>query len=231
MSGRAETSVIRACADSKGVLRLLTAGAACASRETLVSWSVVGPQGPQGLPGPAGVQGVQGIAGPQGEPGLQGLQGAQGPAGPQGPGGVRVVDATGKLLGPVVGISEVCCGGFAGRPLVLFTSDSDAFTLAVGESVIEDSSGWMVHYTAPNCTGTPLFLRSTVADSPLSPALIKKRRRICSRSDVGTHVLVTVLSYQNFDVACAPQAMEANYFLPAKAVLPLSEFTAPFSIQ
>ena len=32
--------------------------------------------------------------------------------------------------------------------------------------------------------------------------------------------------YQNFDIACAPQAMEANYFLPAKAVLPLSDFTA-----
>ena len=172
VSGRAETSVIRACADSKGMLRLLTAGAACGRRETLVSWNSLGLKDPRDCLGPRACKESKASLDPKVSQGYRDSKVHRGQR------DRKVQEACALLTRPA---SRGSCGRNLGsmlwrlcwRPLVLFTSDSDAFTLAVGESVIEDSSGWMVHYTAPNCTGTPLFLRSTVADSPLSPALIK----------------------------------------------------------
>jgi hypothetical protein len=81
VSAQSDTSVIRACADQQGRLRLLAEGASCDSRETFISWNVVGPQGPQGIPGSPGAVGPQGLQGPSGP------VGEMGPAGPQGPQG------------------------------------------------------------------------------------------------------------------------------------------------
>lgn len=69
VSGQSETNVIRACADVKGTLRLLAAGASCGNQETFVSWNVTGPQGPAGAAGAQGAQGpprTPGDGGPRG---------------------------------------------------------------------------------------------------------------------------------------------------------------------
>jgi hypothetical protein len=122
---QSESSVIRACVDPKGTLRLLAEGASCGTRETFVSWNVVGPQGPQG---------------PQGVPGPIGPQGTQGPEGPQGPSGtgVRVLDAdsteVGILIAPnlvfrnVDGLNialEIGIDGFKQSPIVFYHATED----------------------------------------------------------------------------------------------------------
>ena len=84
--------VLYACiGKSAGIMRLVQADATCRTGETLVSWSV---QGPQGQPGPQGQTGPQGQPGPpglNGAPGATGPQGPQGPAGPRGPAGPQTV--------------------------------------------------------------------------------------------------------------------------------------------
>jgi hypothetical protein len=76
--GQTESTVIQACADQKGTLRLLAPGASCGNRETFVSWNVeggaTGSQGVAGTPGPAGPQGEQGRSGLEGIRALQALR-------------------------------------------------------------------------------------------------------------------------------------------------------------
>jgi hypothetical protein len=59
---------------------------ACASGQTLISWTVQGPQGASGAQGQAGPQGATGT---QGQVGAQGTMGPAGPQGSLGPQGVR----------------------------------------------------------------------------------------------------------------------------------------------
>jgi hypothetical protein len=117
------TSTINACADRSGALRLVLPDKPCGTRETPVSWNVVGPQGLPGLPGP---QGMPGLIGPQGPPGGAGPTGGSGPSGPQGvpgiigpqgpegstgpvglTGGLTVVDADGVDVGPLLDSAHV----------------------------------------------------------------------------------------------------------------------------
>lgn len=72
-----------------GALRVIdsTTGEQCASRETPISWNIVGPVGPVGPAGPAGPVGPVGPTGATGATGPVGPQGPQGPEGPQGPQG------------------------------------------------------------------------------------------------------------------------------------------------
>lgn len=78
-----------ACVSKNGQARLVGSPDECRPNETLVTWSVQGPQGPPGAMGPQGLAGAPGPAGPQGAVGPQGEQGAMGPEGPQGPEGAR----------------------------------------------------------------------------------------------------------------------------------------------
>jgi hypothetical protein len=47
-------ATLTACANAKGVLRLVPPGAPCGAAETLVTWAITGPPGPPGLPGAPG---------------------------------------------------------------------------------------------------------------------------------------------------------------------------------
>jgi hypothetical protein len=185
VSGRAETSVIRACADSKGTLRLLADGATCGGRETLVSWNVVGPQGPQGLPGPTGPPGPQGPSGPQGAPGLQGLQGLQGPPGPAGPAsGLKVVDANGEPIGlwatlhPSIGLRvpaspEVYADGFrdvSAPSVAVHQTPEGIVVLPLSfDGFLEDATPTASFYESGNCTGQP-YLNASDIDTTMLPA-------------------------------------------------------------
>jgi hypothetical protein len=63
---KAGDNTIRACANkSSGVMTLLATGS-CKSSETLVEWSITGPQGPQGIQGPKGDTGDRGPKGDAG---------------------------------------------------------------------------------------------------------------------------------------------------------------------
>lgn len=72
VGAQSSTEVIHACADGRGILRMIHAGGSCTSTETPVNWNV---QGTQGVSGPTGATGAQGPAGPAGARGLTGKTG------------------------------------------------------------------------------------------------------------------------------------------------------------
>jgi hypothetical protein len=97
----AATTVIHACVDREGDLRVVAPAATCRRRETALDWNVQGPVGPQGPAGPAGAPGAPGpagAAGSQGPAGAAGHDGATGPAGSPGPAGA---DGPPGPLGPI----------------------------------------------------------------------------------------------------------------------------------
>lgn len=90
-------TVIQACQDKKGLLRVVASASDCDGKhESPISWNSVGPAGPAGpagpkgdkgdtgAQGPAGAAGAMGQQGPAGEKGEKGDTGAQGPAGAKG---------------------------------------------------------------------------------------------------------------------------------------------------
>jgi hypothetical protein len=88
-----DANVIHACVTKAtafspgGAVRVVSAGTACKSTETALTWNstgLQGPVGPQGIQGPAGGPGPAGPAGPQGAKGDQGVPGPQGPKGDPG---------------------------------------------------------------------------------------------------------------------------------------------------
>jgi hypothetical protein len=81
---QSSSTVITACVDSRGAMRLAGTGGCDPRREHTISWNQVGPSGPMGPAGPQGPAGAVGATGPQGSPGAQGPQGPQGPQGLQG---------------------------------------------------------------------------------------------------------------------------------------------------
>ena len=69
---------IHACVDHKGRVRIVDSADACKSKETLLTWNIMGPPGPkgdQGDPGPKGDPGEPGPPGPKGDPGDPGPPG------------------------------------------------------------------------------------------------------------------------------------------------------------
>jgi hypothetical protein len=88
-----DANVIHACVtkatafSAGGAVRIVSAGTACKSNETALTWNstgLQGPVGPQGIQGPAGPPGPAGPLGPQGAKGDQGVPGPQGPKGATG---------------------------------------------------------------------------------------------------------------------------------------------------
>jgi hypothetical protein len=72
-------NVIHACADnSRGLLRMVSAGTPCQAGETAVTWNVEGQPGAAGPQGPAGADGAAGPAGPAGPKGKAGTRGKTG---------------------------------------------------------------------------------------------------------------------------------------------------------
>jgi hypothetical protein len=162
------TSTISACADRSGALRLVLPDKPCGSRETPVSWNVVGPQGLQGPQGPQGLVGMIGPQGPGGGPGATGEvgpvgpQGVPGEVGPQGPQGVQgtpglsstgtpqVVDANGQVLGTLIQTT--------GLPLVLRQMGEFTVALPVIAGYGFYATGMTFYYTSADCTGSAYTL-------------------------------------------------------------------------
>src|SRR3954470_4590334 len=69
------TACYRAGGKSKGLVRLVPAGAACKRGETAIAWSITGPRGASGA---TGASGAAGAAGPPGAKGDKGDTGAPG---------------------------------------------------------------------------------------------------------------------------------------------------------
>lgn len=93
-------SIINACYDKKGNLRIVTDSSDCRKNETFISWNQAGIQGPPGPVGPQGPQGPQGIQGPKGDTGATGTTGPTGPAGPAGPQGPQGAQGPQGIQGP-----------------------------------------------------------------------------------------------------------------------------------
>src|SRR5690349_14455527 len=92
---------VRACIGPSGGVRIVGATESCKSNESVLEWGGGTGQGPQGPIGPAG---------PAGPPG------PQGPAGPSGSdGGVRVTNANGADLGPLLDSTHVALTLPSGR--------------------------------------------------------------------------------------------------------------------
>lgn len=88
-------NTIYACVKPNGSPTLVAENTACKPGETLVSWSIVGPQGERGATGPVGPTGPQGpkgdtgAQGPKGDTGATGATGAKGDTGDTGPQGAK----------------------------------------------------------------------------------------------------------------------------------------------
>jgi hypothetical protein len=152
LNGAGETSQIFACADRQdGRLRAVQADQLCKKDESRLVWNVQGPAGPQGPEGPQGQIGPEGPTGPQGP---TGLQGDAGPQGVPGLGSVRVIDLTGKNVGPFV-------PGNGSTP--------DGVMMRVGEEIVKfsiasrtDTGGFVpetltFYWSGSNCDGTRSF--------------------------------------------------------------------------
>jgi Collagen triple helix repeat (20 copies) len=89
---------VNACANSAGVLRLLSHSGKCPSGFTPIAISDHGPKGATGAKGPRGVAGQPGARGPRG---LRGLKGATGPKGAAGTGGAAAQSSIATTLGTI----------------------------------------------------------------------------------------------------------------------------------
>jgi hypothetical protein len=67
VGAQSSTSVIHACADGRGTLRMIPADGSCTSTETPVNWNAQGVQGVPGARGPAGPAGARGPTGKKGK--------------------------------------------------------------------------------------------------------------------------------------------------------------------
>jgi hypothetical protein len=116
-------TVIQACQDKQGRLRVVAQAGACDKHESAISWNSVGPAGPPGAAGPAGPKGDKGDPGAAGAPGAPGAKGDPGPTGPTGPAGPPGPAGQG--------------GGFGGS----YTSPDGRYTLQVDNNGILLSGG------------------------------------------------------------------------------------------
>jgi len=115
----------------------------------------IGPQGPQGL---TGVQGPQGVEGPTGPPGPTGATGAQGPqglqgvAGPVGPPGepvLRLVDAVGTPIAPVVDVD----GDKTHKVLIALMVAGRLANVWAHATHFEGTTAGVAYYQTADCSG------------------------------------------------------------------------------
>lgn len=200
------TSLIRACVDAQGRMRIIGPTAKCTKGENLLTWNQQGPTGPQGLTGPQGPQGEKGDTGPQGPAGAGGSQ-------------FMVVDSKGQE----VGIS----GDNRGDQVFL---KLDGYWLGLYIDTFEFTQSTVIgyEYESSDCTGTPymtvggLFRGGIVLGTqvyyPADP--LQKLHLHSARQFIPPN------TYQECDG-------DADYYdvvgLPASSELP--DFTPPFSIQ
>ena len=111
---------VRACVLPSGSARIVASSESCKSNETMVEWNVTGPQGPQGPEGPAGPSGQAGSGG----------------------GGLRVLNASGSDLGPMIAPGTV-----------LLTLPSARKSYAQVGASAPAPNGIYQYYTLPNCAG------------------------------------------------------------------------------
>ena len=166
---------ISGCVSRSGILRI---GTECGANDTPISWNVTGPAGPQGAPGapgPAGPQGPPGGTGPQGSPGAAGSQAAPGKPGPQGPTGpgAVVVDTNGRVLGPVVSLTDRLDGA-----VVMVERDGLVGLVDVNRQFASGHGDFLLYYESINCSGTPwvypsppLFIRTPTSRADSSGAI------------------------------------------------------------
>jgi hypothetical protein len=66
VTAQTATAALHACADARGMLRLVSPEQACVGSERRVTWNVEGPAGATGSPGAVGLVGAPGDVGPPG---------------------------------------------------------------------------------------------------------------------------------------------------------------------
>jgi hypothetical protein len=121
----------------------------------------IGPQGPQGLIGVPGAPGADGSIGPQGAPGAAGAQGPQGnpgatgPAGPPGEPVLRLVDAVGATIAPVVGVDGVNTH----KVLVALAVGGRLANVWAHATHFEGTTAAVAYYQTGDCSGAA-FLHS-----------------------------------------------------------------------
>jgi len=140
---------------------------------TIGAQGPIGPQGPQGLTGPQGPPGGDGPLGPQGPTGAtgaQGPQGLQGPAGPVGPPGepvLRLVDAVGTPIAPIVSVN----GDQAHKVLVAFVVAGRLANVWAHATHFEGTGAAVAFYPTADCSGqaflqaappAPVFPRTAI---------------------------------------------------------------------
>ncbi|MCD9022618.1 hypothetical protein [Cohnella silvisoli] len=83
------SSVINACANTNGDLRIVASSKSCKKTEKWISWNVIGPKGDTGLTGATGPRGAKGDTGATGTTGPQGVKGDTGATGATGSQGAK----------------------------------------------------------------------------------------------------------------------------------------------
>jgi hypothetical protein len=210
VSGQSDGDVLRACADQKGTLRLLTAGSECGTRERLVTWNVVGPVGPQGPMGPAspaGPTGAAGEAGPKGDPGL---------------GSVRAVDANGLDVGEAAGAPD------SDRASIVRNIDGILVSFTLRRDGILPKFEYQELFLTPDCSGAS-YMR--IAERPFI------REATLSHDGYLIYAVEQTVFANAYSLA-APGDCRPFMIFPSFPNIPMGpavkvpwEFTAPFSLQ
>lgn len=144
---------IHACvANATGHIRIVSRSVDCRDNEVAIAWNVKGPQGPQGIQGAPGSAGADGPVGPVGP------AGAMGPVGPQGFGSLRVVDSTGKTIGPAA-VPTLVSNGPTDHSAVALQIGTDWVPLRISTEgfIASDASQFYFYHDTPDCTGPRYF--------------------------------------------------------------------------
>ena len=127
---------IRACITNNGSVKILAANENCSPRDTAIDWNVSGPAGPQGPQGPEGPPGSGG-------------------------GGLRVKNAVGEDIGPLLDPSTVVLTLPSGRK----TYAQLFVTPPSGANIVQ-------YYTTADCSGDAYVVWNSLEEL-LPPALVR----------------------------------------------------------
>jgi len=225
-------SLIHACLNKKGKVRIVGPDDLCKVKETPRHWTIeglLGPQGPkgdkgdtggtgsQGLKGNTGDQGIQGIQGvkgddgDKGDQGIQGPKGDDGPEGPAGPGpGAVVLDDNDNVVGALVDFGRIVNDVVTG--LVLRQASDIAVRFSVDREGLIDTE-LTLFYESRGCSG---------------PGLLSPRSELFARGAArGTNVYypptsASIVSIRSNSMSPRPESacplppshIPANFFTP-----------------